>query len=417
MIIIKFKNIHYIFFILNIILLFIFLFVSNFNYLKVFIFFLLAINIGFLIIGIFLKKEELISSQESFYLELDKFFNLLNTPFVIYDDGMKIVYLNDAFVKLVNLNKNILTNFKLETWIIKNEQYLKLALIFFPSLVADKLKIIQSEDPNIIEINYQNRFLWLITSSKIKYKEKNYNFKIIIDQSKDYYYNKQTIEFLNLLAHHLRTPLNQIKWLLETIKNSDNKDDIDRALNIVDKTLILSQRVILNSKLESNQLELNITMNNFEELINNCLDFFRYYLKEKDIKVEIFIDDQVKNSYFDKNIMFFIIYTLIENAIDYNKIGGKIIINLEKESNRDYFKILISDTGIGINKEDLESIFKKYFRSKEAKEIKPTGFGLGLFSVYNLVKLHKGEIKVESEKNKGTKFILRFPLSKEIYGL
>lgn len=411
------KNLHFIFFGLNIILLAIYLFISDFNYLKLAIFSLLILNVGFLIVNFFLKKEELIASQKDFYFELDKFFNLLDTPFVIYDDEMKIVYFNDAFLKLVNLEKSILTNFKLETWIVKNEQYLKLALVFFPSLVADNIKIIQADDPNIIEVNYQNTFLCSIISSKISYQQKIYKFKVILDQSKDHYYRKQSLEFLSLLAHHLRTPLTQLRWLLESIKDENNKENVDQALNILDKTLILSQTVILSNKVETDQLELNIEMNNFEELVKNCLEFFKYYLSEKNITVEIFIDEQTKNFYFDKNIMFFIIYTLIENAIDYNKEGGKITIKTEKEFGREYVKIQISDTGIGIAKEDLANIFKKYFRTKEAKEIKPTGFGLGLSLVYNLTKIHKGEISVESQKNIGTTFILTFPLAKDIYSL
>lgn len=410
-------NINFFLILLNIVLLALYLFISDFNYLKIAIFVLLILNIGYLFINSILKKEKLISSQKEFYFELDKFFNLINTPFVIYDDQMKIIYFNEAFSKLVNLDKNLLTNLKLETWIIKNEQYLKLSLIFFPSLIADNIKILKSEDPNIIEVSYQDNLFFTIISSKISYSQKIFSFKIIIDNSKDYYQIKQSSELLNLLVHHLRTPLNQLKWLLESIKNNNNQEAVNQGLDIIQKAIFLTQTVILTNKAENNQISLNIELNNIEELIKSCFDFFKYYLNEKNIKVEIFIEEQVKNFYFDKNLMFFIIYTLIENAIDYNKPNGKIVLNIIKHPQRDYVSISIADTGIGINEEDLKNLFKKYFRTKEAKEIKPTGFGLGLSLVYNLTKIHKGEIKVESKKNIGTTFFLEFPLNKEIYSL
>lgn len=410
-----FKNLNFIFFLTNIILLLGYLFIGEFNYLKAAIFFLLILNLIFFYFNFFIKKEELVSRYENFYVELDNFFNLLTTPFVIYDDQMKIVYVNDAFAKLVALDKNKLLNLKLETWLTKNQQYFKLALIFFPSLSSDHLKIIQTDNPNIIEISYQDNLFWLIISSKISYQQKVYNFKIIVDRSKDYYYDQQSIEFLNLLAHHLRNPLNQIKWLLETLRNDNNKESINEALSILDKTLILSQTILLINKVENNKIKLEIENNNLQNLFNECLSFFKYYLKEKEIKTEIYLEDTVRNFYFDKNIIFFIIFSLIENAIDYNQPKGKIVIRVEKDTGRDYVKIQISDTGIGMNDDEIKNIFKKYYRSQEAKKNKPTGFGLGLYLVYQLIKIHKGEIKVESKKNIGTNFILFLPLNREIY--
>ncbi|MCS7184255.1 MAG: HAMP domain-containing histidine kinase [Patescibacteria group bacterium] len=406
-----------IYFLTNIFFLLLFLLIGDFNFLKISILGLLILNFIFIFIQKIIQKEKLISQQEPFYSEWGKLFNFISTPFVIYDEQMKIIYFNKAFSDFVNLEKNTLTNFKIETWIVKNENYLKLALIFFPSLMADSLKIIQSDDPNIIDINYRNEiFLFLITT-KIFYQNKLLNIKIIKDYSEEKKQERQAFDLLSLLAHHLRTPLNQLKWLIETNKNSIQPEIFEQSINIINKTLFLTQMVILKSKSEMGKIDLNIELNSIEDLIKQCLDFFKSSLEEKKIKVEIYLDELVKNFYFDKSIMFFILYPIIENGIDYNREGGKLVIDIFKNKDKNYVTLKISDTGIGIEEKDFPHIFKKYFRSEEAKSIKPTGFGLGLSLAYNLTNIHKGEIEFQSKKGEGTTFILNFPLSKDIYGL
>jgi len=413
------KKYYLAFIIINILLLFFSLFISNFNWLKTSLLIILGFNILYLGLFFFIKKEEFIAKSQPFYLEWEKFLNLIDTPLVIYDEEMKINFVNEAFLKLVNVDKNFFNNLKIETWLVKNKQYLKLALIFFPSLVADKLEIVKNntinDEVDIIRVSYQEEIFLYIITTKLTYQKQSFNLKIVIDQSSEIKQHRQSLEFLNLMAHHLRTPLTQLKWLLESARNAENQEIFNQALSIIDKTIFLTQMVILSSKTELGNVQLNIELNNIEDLIKNCLEFFKYYLEEKNIKVEIYINETVKNFYFDKNIMFFILYPLIENAIDYNKSNGQIIINIDKEQKVNEVVIKISDTGIGIDNEEIINIFKKYFRGKEAKEIKPTGFGLGLSLAYNLTKIHKGEIKVSSQKNQGTTFILNFPLNKEAY--
>ncbi|GIW65778.1 MAG: hypothetical protein KatS3mg094_297 [Candidatus Parcubacteria bacterium] len=401
----------------NTIILLFFLFIPNFNYLKLSIFALLILNLFFLFILIGLKKEEIITGEEDFYLKLDKIFNLINNPLVVYDKEMKVLYINNAFEKFIGLDKKLIINFKIDTWIIKNEKYLKLALIFFPSLTAENIKIIKSGDPDIIDISYKNEIFISIINTKVNYNKKEFNLKIILDHSQEIKQNKQSLELLDLLAHHLRTPLNQLKWLIEENKELIDKSIYNQEIDIINRALFLTQMIILSRKTEEGDVNVSLELNSIQELINSCLSLFKSSLEDKNIKVEVYLDEAAEKFYFDKNIIFSIMLALIENAIDYNKPNGKIIFNINKDLDRNYIVIKISDTGIGMSEDDLNNIFKKYFRSNEAKEIKPIGFGLGLYLVYSLTKAHKGNIRVESKKNIGTTFILEFPANKEIYNL
>jgi len=116
---------------------------------------------------------------------------------------------------------------------------------------------------------------------------------------------------------------------------------------------------------------------------------------------------------------------LIENGIKYTEEGGSVHITLQKEyplpvrnpsdwgeGEREKFaKIIVSDTGIGIAKEDQERIFNRFFRVDKARSREQGGSGLGLSICKWIVEAHQGEIKVESELGKGSSFIVKLPLS------
>jgi two-component system phosphate regulon sensor histidine kinase PhoR len=116
---------------------------------------------------------------------------------------------------------------------------------------------------------------------------------------------------------------------------------------------------------------------------------------------------------------------LIENGIKYTEEGGSIYITLQKEypffgrdpsdwvegEKKECVKVIVSDTGIGIAKEDQERIFDRFFRVDKARSREQGGSGLGLSICKWIVEAHQGEIKVASELGKGSSFIVKLPLS------
>ena len=115
---------------------------------------------------------------------------------------------------------------------------------------------------------------------------------------------------------------------------------------------------------------------------------------------------------------------LIENGIKYTEEGGSIHIRLTKDTfsqdgnpsggpkgeQAEFVKIIVSDTGIGIAKEDQERIFDRFFRVDKARSREQGGSGLGLSICKWIVEAHRGEIKVESELGKGSSFIVKLPI-------
>jgi len=394
------------------------LFLQDFNQLKLGILFLIGVIIFFSLIWLYLSKEELFKKKKLFFEELEDFLNLVSTPICLYDDNYKIKFINKAFTKLVELDKENLLNIEIGTWIVKTPTYFNLALVFFPSITASSIEVLEtSKDYEVINVEWQAKFYWTIITTKIIFRNEKYNCKIIIDKTPLVSKEKEELEFLNLIAHHLRTPLNQIKWILESIdKNKlDDPSLWDNALFIIDKTIFLTESILIINKIETKKIEVNVQKNDIEELIKSALALLTYSIKEKKLKVQIEIDENAKEFYFDKNLMFFILFPFLENAVDYNKEGGEIFVEIKKLEERPYILVKIKDTGIGISEKELNKIFAKYFRSERAKELKPTGFGLGMYLAYNLLLLHKGDIKIKSKENEGTEIILEIPAYKEIY--
>ena len=98
---------------------------------------------------------------------------------------------------------------------------------------------------------------------------------------------------------------------------------------------------------------------------------------------------------------------LLDNGLKYTEQGDSIEISTYKKDGKCY--IVVSDTGIGISKEDKEHIFERFYRAEKSRNRESGGMGLGLSLAYNIVKLHKGGIKVEDNKPKGTRMVVKIP--------
>lgn len=394
------------------------LFLQEFNHLKVVIF----INILIALISIFLFfyfSSPLFVKKEKPFDNFLGFLNFLNTPVCIYDDNMKIIYVNKAFEEFVNLKKDILVNLQLDTWITKNPIYFRLSLIFFPSLVATKVHT-KLENKEVVEVNYKDEIVFDLFTIKLEINKESYNSKIIIDKSLFIKELKEKSEFISLIAHHIRTPLTQIKWFLESLMKLEKISEIDKesvknVMNIITKSITLAESTLFFTKIEEGKLELTVENNDIEDLILSCLTLFNIEINEKKLNVNIEIDESVKKFPFDKKILFFALYPLIENSVDYNKVGGEIYIKVTRSKEKPDVIIEVKDTGIGIANRDFNHIFEKFFRSSKAKEIKPTGTGIGLYLAKNLIEFHKGTISVSSEENKGTTVVITLPAYKEVY--
>lgn len=392
------------------------LFIDKFNLLKTIIFIAL-LGLIFIIGLIFFIKEESESSIKSssniFDLEL-ALFDSLDEGIVAYDNSFKIIFANKVFTEEVDLSREELIGLKVEQAMVKNERYKKLANIFFPFLEGEGIKIL-SKNPEIIEVkfNFPQEKYFQITYLNLE-ETLNFRLRIITNKTNYVIENNKRTEFFQFLSHSILTPLNEIKWLLESFNlktlDNNNKETYSLLLDIVKNSIIFFELIISNLKLETSQLIPKITRVDVNKVIVTILDILKEQIKSKNLKVNVEISEKVDFVFADESLFLLTLYSLIENAVIYNKDQGEIKITFDKVSNESYIKIVIQDTGIGVSDEDKKNIFRKYYRGIKASEKKPKGFGIGLYMAKAIANIHGGDLKLDSKENEGTTVTVLWPI-------
>jgi len=212
-------------------------------------------------------------------------------------------------------------------------------------------------------------------------------------------------ELLANVSHDLKTPLTLIKANAEmvkdlTYKNKEKREkNLDTIIEEVNRLNLLVEDILDLSKIQSSETKLNIEEFNLNETIKNIIN-----------KFDVLIHDGYKIEYtgFDVNIkadkkkIEQVIYNLINNAINYTGEDKKVFVKLIDEI--DSIKLEVIDTGLGIDKKDINYIWDKYYKVDKKYKRVSYGTGLGLSIVKNILTLHKFRYGVESKKGKGTKF-------------
>ncbi|WP_462411799.1 sensor histidine kinase [Neobacillus sp. Marseille-QA0830] len=219
-------------------------------------------------------------------------------------------------------------------------------------------------------------------------------------------------QFMSDVSHELRTPLTTISGVIEGLRNNMiSEEDRERGINLVSheaKRLIrLVNENLDYDKIRSNQIQLyreDIQVLEALEIIQEQLSF-QAEEKNDRIVVEASPDIYV-NADYDRLVQ--ILINITKNSIQFTQDGT---IWLRGKSEPNGVIIEIEDTGIGIDPDEVENIWRRFYKADISRTSNPYGeFGLGLSIVKQLVMLHNGEIHVYSDKNKGTKFVIRFPI-------
>ncbi len=225
-------------------------------------------------------------------------------------------------------------------------------------------------------------------------------------------------EFLAIASHHLRTPLTHIKWALHGFVQgeydalpSDQQKKFFQNVLLNNERLIGFVRSLLDvSRIEAGKMRIQKKSVDLEALIKEIVaDFEDYGESYRRIKITLHSSEiPVPKLLIDPELMRKVFENIIENAIVYNHAGGKVEISLETQDR--FLQVAIRDTGIGMSSADFARAGEKFFRAEAAKRHAAEGAGIGLFVAKHIVNLHSGEIKIQSEENKGTAVFVRLPL-------
>ncbi|WP_097157426.1 sensor histidine kinase [Bacillus oleivorans] len=219
-------------------------------------------------------------------------------------------------------------------------------------------------------------------------------------------------QFMSDVSHELRTPLTTIRGVIEGLNNDMIPEEKkEKGIQLVSQETNRLIRLVNENldydKIRSNQVKLykvDIQLSEVMEIIKEQLQF---QADEKNNQIMVDVqEDLIVHADYDRLIQ--ILINITKNSIQFTEDGT---IYLRGKSADKETVIEIEDTGIGIDPQEVEKIWDRFYRADISRKTNPYGeFGLGLSIVKQLVLLHNGSIKVTSEKGKGTKFVIRFPL-------
>ena len=210
------------------------------------------------------------------------------------------------------------------------------------------------------------------------------------------------------ISHQLKTPLTSILIMLDNLSQSNNMDEITREkfINEIARQIESMNWLVISllklSKLDAGVIEFQNEKINIKEMIKEIISNLEIISEIKNVKIKI---SSNKEAYFigDYNWNKEAIQNIIKNAIEHTKENTEIDVNIEE--NDVYTSISITDNGEGISNEDLKHIFDRFYKSKNSAE---NSFGIGLSLSKSIIEKQNGYIQVETEKGKGTTFIIKY---------
>ncbi|MDD3743655.1 MAG: HAMP domain-containing sensor histidine kinase, partial [Lentimicrobiaceae bacterium] len=224
-------------------------------------------------------------------------------------------------------------------------------------------------------------------------------------------------QFLSVLSHELKAPLNAIEGYLKIMKERQLGEAMISYDQMIDRSIerITGMRSLIMDLLDLTKIESGNPVQNLQKvdvvaIARTSIDTMRPYAIQKDVDIHLNTREQVWISADGKELEI-IFNNLLSNAVKYNKQGGRVDVFVKKEEK--FLTIKVADSGIGLHEEDIANLFQDFFRVKNSKTRNITGSGLGLSIIKKIIEMYHGEISVDSVPDQGSTFTIQLPLDRE----
>ena len=228
-------------------------------------------------------------------------------------------------------------------------------------------------------------------------------------------------DFINNMTHEFKTPISTISLAAQMLndpgvrKSGTMLEHISTVINDETKRLRFQvEKVLQMSMFDRQKATLKLQEVNANQLIHNIVNTFKLKVEKYGGKIDSQLDAEIAEVKVDEMHFTNVIFNLLDNAVKYRREDTPLelmVTTRNLPSNR--IEIAIADNGLGMKKDDLKKIFEKFYRVSTGNRHDVKGFGLGLAYVHKMVTELKGDIRVESELGKGSKFIITLPISNE----
>jgi two-component system phosphate regulon sensor histidine kinase PhoR len=223
-------------------------------------------------------------------------------------------------------------------------------------------------------------------------------------------------DFVANVSHEFKTPLTAIQGFSETLLEGALEDSGNRQrfIEIIHEHALrlgrLTDDLLRLAQIEAGQLQLESEPIAVADVIEPCIEITQVKAAQKGLILEVHPAPGLPAIQGDLRSLQGVVQELLDNAVRYSSIGGRISITTTQAESE--IVISIADTGIGIPQADQNRIFERFYRTDPARSRESGGTGLGLSIAKHLIEAHGGRIKVESEVGKGSTFAIILPIAK-----
>ncbi|MBS2100292.1 substrate-binding domain-containing protein [Carboxylicivirga linearis] len=348
-------------------------------------------------------KEAIVLASKILSKQLFNKNNLLQTT-LINNQNVKITRLQ--YNTIQNLQNDIVRSKDMLDLLggrYKTQRLLLFVLLFSLVLVIVLIILL------FIALKNKNIANYRLEKQKESISKQNVDLKQMSEQLEEV--TQSRLSFYTNISHEFRTPLTLIIGPLESlITKTDAKSELNKELSIIYRNAVRLLRLVNQlmdfRKIENRKMQLKAGVYVLLDFMKGIKECFSDVLKQKQISLEITCYDPKIKVWFDWDKMDKVMFNLLSNAIKVSQKNERIQIIITGEE--DMVKIEVKDHGEGIPTNELEKIFDRFYQVNKSNSYDGSGIGLSLTK--ELILLHKGEIKVQSELNVGTSFIIKLPL-------
>ena len=326
--------------------------------------------------------------------ELTAIVSSLQEGLIVLDLQEKIKLANNSFKHIVKRGK------------IEGKLFSEILRV---RVFTDLIKKAWQESKNLVEEIEFNQKVYLVSITPIPWKDEV--ILILHDITNRKRLEKLKREFIENVSHELKTPLTAIKGFVETLDQNisgENKHYLDIISKHTDRLIFLVHDLLLLSELEQREPHLTIETINVVDLIRNVVKIFEQKAEKKGLRLTYFAEDNLPDISADPYKLEEMLINLIDNAIKYTERGSVEVGVVRHKQHLVEFQV--KDTGIGIKTKYMDRIFERFYRIDKSRSRRMGGTGLGLSIVKHIVMIHNGEIRVESERSRGTTFRIIIPI-------
>lgn len=257
--------------------------------------------------------------------------------------------------------------------------------------------------------------------------EKNAMRMAVLEKKKLEEVDRTKSEFFTNVSHELKTPLSLIVAPLKCISrqtiDEETRKHLDTALLNTRKLETLINELVTFNKVQSDNFPFYVQRDNPLDFVERIVALFRHAATAHNITLAGHYENNGEYVWFSPSYVEHILDNLLSNALKFTPSGGRVTVRAaivkqvkkESELNGTYLSLVVSDTGIGIAKEEQAHIFDRFYRTSRGSNADHSGWGIGLALVKRLVQIHHGSVSVESTPGKGTTFTVLLNVEKQAF--